>query len=356
MVALVAAMLTSVLPVPVSAFPRPHVISCPGNTIKYRFEGANWTDATKAQVRAGFQQWNAIRDWNGNQMVSVTEVTTGHNVRVYRVDDLGYYGYTTCYPLGTEKIELDSELSGNDLLAVARHEMGHMLALNHTGKSDAQYGGTTNPAMGTCLPAGAWNNQAVVQDDYGNAWHKRSTLSPRAVHANASFEQGTSFWGKSANMNWSTTSTSASDGSTSLLVTPTGANAYIFQTMNYATSQNTSIDGRANIRELQASHTGLMTVTLTRQGVSYPAASGCVAGEFPSGRNQNLRDAPDPWTTVRTQACTPTTSWATCSTTTYTLPTKHAHDLRVYVYSAVKTAGGAWTAAGIDFVRIRDRG
>lgn len=336
---------------PAAAFPRPAFPLHCGPNVTWRFDGSNWGASEKTAVRDGFDDWELALDYDGSRLVDLTEVSSSAEILVKKVDDPGGggLGEASCF-FGF--IELKSTLSDTDMKAVGRHEMGHIVGGSHTGDDDS-FGGPVE-AMATCLTATQRSQQGMSQDDYGMVMHKDTSLSPEAIHANASFEQGTSWWGTSNAASFSTTTADASDGTTSARFRGNATSSYVYQTMNYAASSGLSVDARTNIRKLAGTDTGSMSMNILKKGVTYGPEGTC---DYPTNKDQNNRTAVDSsWVVVRVETCTPTTSWATCTeATTYTIPSRDAHDLRIAVYSSVKTSGGALATVGIDFARIRDR-
>jgi len=234
----------------------------------------------------------------------------------------------------------------------ARHEMGHLLGLEHTGDDDS-FGGPAE-TMATCTSS-ATTGTSASQDDYGNITHKKGDLEPEIIHANAGFEQGTSFWGTSQVSSFYTTTSNPQDGLDAARFKPSAAGGYIYQTMNYAAAGEKSIDARTNHRKTSSAETsGTVTLEILVRQVTYADNPQC---SYPTGKNQNVRSSVGSWTVVRQEAATPTTSWAILTEATlYTINAGwHAADIRVRVKSTVQFSLGNYAELGIDTTRARDR-
>jgi hypothetical protein len=342
-----ALVLSTVLVSPAAlAFPKPGTSGSCGPDITYRFTGGGWNPGEKAAIRDGLEDWEVVLDFDGGKVATVTMIPDFGQIAVRKVatPNGGGVGWSSC---GQGLIQIQEDLAIASMESVARHEMGHILDLTHTGKDDS-FGGPT-PAMATCV---GLQGKAMSQDDYGGLIHKQTSQQREAIHANASFEQGTSWWGISNIASFFTTTAHASDGTTSARIRPNSSTGYLFQTMNYAAAAGEPIDARINIRRLDSSHTGVMSFNILKRKVTYASPASC---DYPTGKNQNVRSEGS-WVVVRVETCTPSNSWATCTEgTLYTVPSGDAHDLRITVYSNVKTSSGTYATVAVDFARIRDR-
>jgi len=339
---------------------------CSDDTITYYFDnsgsGGAWASWQKTAARGGFADWSGVLDWDGGTVVNSLVEVGGPGGGAVNVEldtspggNPGTLGYAEC--TGGATISLNPTLITQSLWMEhwARHEMGHLLGLEHTGNDDSQDGSVET--MATCTSVDTVS-PGLSQDDSGNITHKKGDLDPETIHANAGWEEGTTFWGYSnlAYVNLSTTN--PADGARALEWRPVVPNGLIYQTMNYAAAGGFTIDARTNHRKLSSSPTsGLVTLQILVRQVTYASNPQC---SYPTGKDQNDRIyVQESWTTVGVQTAAPTTQWAMLTESTpYTISSLwDAADIRVRVKSNVAyTSGSGMATIATDTTRARDQG
>lgn len=343
--------------IPAAGFPQPGLgASCENAWITYWFQNSwVWTSSQLDEIRDGFGDWRAPRDWDGDRVIKqMDEVSSNGKVKVVGVSP-GYFGdpsqlgSASCGDPSTILLRYDQ--SGNALEHLARHEMGHALGMHHTGSTDS-FGGPME-TMATCISFGS---TSLSQDDDGHVVYHHGDLNPETIHANAGFETGTSWWGTSSVSSFYTSTYQPEDGSAAGRFRPSSDDGYIYQSMNFAAAQGRKVDARTNIRKVSSQSTyGRVRLELLVRHVVY--GTGECADEFVTGKDQNVRSSWTTWWIARAADRYPTASWAILDTTAYTLPTSYdATDLRVRVKSSVRYSSTSSLATiAVDTTRARDR-
>lgn len=344
------------------ALPRPEN-NCSDDTITYKFVNnshGSWTTTEKNKFRDAMADWNGVKDYDGGKVVnSLSETTGSADVDVYFHPSPGGNSNSLAsaecvWPQATISFNsvLEDDWSTSDWEHISRHEMGHLMGLEHTGDDDS-FGGQTE-TMATCA---SHTSTSLSQDDVGNITHKKGDLSPETINANAGFEEGTTWWGKSSVQDFSHATGGAQDGSGYLTFRPSAAYGYVYQTMNYAASGGKKIDARVNHKKIvNWATTGNMKMEILVRSVEYKDGT-CGSG-WPTGKDQNHRDDVGSWTTVRTDTFTPSASWSwTTVGALYTIPSSwDAADIRIRVRSNLKYVQyGNYSTVAIDTTRARGR-
>lgn len=352
---MVAALVATNAP-PAEAYPR--AVGCGSATddsVTYTFVGT-WSGSQKDAFRDGVAQWENPNELNGD-VVSFNEEIFGGDFDVTIEPLGGASGSTGCSASSTGgDIRLDSSLTLSEIEKTGMHEAGHALGLKHTGYRDS-HDGPKVPAMATCLSASNAAARNVIQDDAGSLTRLHSFSTAETMHANAGFERGELYWGKSSVSDFYDTTTGTLDGSRNLRFRPTADYGYIYQTMNYVDAAGEDIDARTNIKKIVTwTSTGQIRMRLLTRVVTYAAASGCSVGQYVTGLNQNSRTH-GALTIVRTETSTPTSSWKTVTEPTLYASGGHGNrDVRIRVESNVKySSTGGYATIAVDTTRARDR-
>lgn len=348
-------------PSPANAYPRPDFFPTycngDGGVVRYKFSDAEttWLGEEKTAVANGFSDLEAVEDYLGIGLVDIAEDVASSTVTVYRDPtphgNANSAGWTSCL-VGTDSIELNSSLTDAQFEHWARHEMGHVLTLHHTGTTDSFGGGMET--MATCTDG--TTAVALSQDDHGNLIHKHTPLDPPTVTANDGFEQPSplQWWGTANVATFTYSSTSPHSGAYAARFTPSAFNGYSYQTMNYAAAGGKLVDARTWVRKTASlSTTGTVVLEIWARSVTYASSPSC---DYPTGKNQNSRIAVGGWNVVTTQSLTPTTTWAALTeSSTYSVGSFDAVDMRIVVKSGVRYTDGTYAQIEIDDARIRDR-
>lgn len=185
----------------------------------------------------------------------------------------------------------------------------------------------------------------------------------RALHANASFERGFTYWGR---LNAITTdeSSGSEDGNGHVRMRPTVDGGHIFQTMNLARDGQNALRylARVNYRKASTSDTGTLRIqvfqALVTYGTDHENPFDC---QWASGKNQNVKQV-GPFYPSGESVFTPDTEWrygdaifSGCNCNYRDIHLSYqAVDVRVRVASAVKNTSGQFAFVHIDNTRARD--
>lgn len=180
---------------PAGAYPQdPN--NCNDRTITWHFDSA-WNAHPNARgwAREAIGLWNQPRDYNGNQLMVVSESTSSGVSVQLRHTDPDVYGSSECVAGASFWINSQHITSKTFVRKVSRHEMGHLLGMEHTGRYDST-NGDNPPTMSTCVDRSKFLDQNILsQDDAAYANWLHGSLANRQLHANIGFEQGPSYWG-----------------------------------------------------------------------------------------------------------------------------------------------------------------
>lgn len=257
---------------------------CSDTTLSWRFDGSNWTGARENYVKAAFDGIETALDYDGTQLVSLTENESPAPDRInVQIVDLGedLLGWAQCPGGGQTKLQFGLSYVGQGasfFYQVARHEMLHLIGLDHGGQNDSMDG--RNPAsMATCTGPGNFRDTADLDRDaeVGLNW-RYSSLSDRQVSANIGFENGTNEWGGTNGSLASYTGGSFS-GDKLILFAAEGdsSDSYVRQTVRIWTGWDTYAEFRPYLRA-RAHQSGPSTnvrASLYRKGMWDGSNPGC---------------------------------------------------------------------------------
>jgi hypothetical protein len=344
----------------------------------YKFSGSGWTPERKQIVGAALGQWEASDDWDGGKVIDMVETTgTDWDIRVRWVDTPGgtsAYGFGNCEEPGVSPqrvVDLNNDLqdgSSELLTQVARHEMGHVLGLRHTGRyDDFTYGWAEQPgtiATMTCYNADWTSYYFYGQDDAGQLSHRLDGLSPKPIHPNGSFENASplEYWGKTGGT-WSALSSGSADGTWHVRWKSDNNNQYLYLTENfaiggdiYATYGQGKADARANVKKYSPTDIGGVALEMWVQRREYGSNPSCY---WPTGLDQNTTSLSNGWVLAETTYFVGTPQdWNYTSFTTAThgfTDVWDAADIQIRVRSSALTASMERAYVRIDNTRARDR-
>ena len=211
--------------------------SCWDNDKEFWFD-STWVGVPSYKSSAtatGIETLDDPLEHNGSDhVVTLVEVSNFTDVRVTAVDwgPNGSYGSSNC--VNQIKINISPgspwEAEAGYYAVVARHEMAHMLGLEHTNSTDS-YDGLNPSTMASCEPP----YENFSRDDIASlmAIGEGSDLSGwRYIGANPSFESGgTSHWGV-ANGTKASSAVGAQGGHSARLTYDSGGTTSMWQTVS----------------------------------------------------------------------------------------------------------------------------
>jgi hypothetical protein len=311
--------------------------------LSYNFDGPGWTSTLEADFDNGADEWDSIKHPQSGTWTTTSE---GGPIEI-QIKDLAAYGNTVCSQFGDlQRIELDvAGLSRSEFRGLSTHEAGHAHGLGHAG-TGASFDSQTPTMINGC-----GQPQSVLvslvspeQDDYAAISSALST----ALHANPSFENSSTFWGKGGGASLAIISGGASDGSKYARVY--GSSAYIYQTVRVTDPGD--MRGRVNYKKYYGSSSGTIWYGLYARKIDYPQ-SGCTG--FVNDWNLNSPSFPNGTSYVyeRGSTFTPTSSWKWSETAAWTEGDPwEGVDVRQYLYNYMNNLGQP-TYVRIDNMRTR---
>lgn len=308
-------------------------------------DAGGWSGPEQAFIRGGSSDWSTVRDYDARPLVTLTE---GGGIKVYP-NDAGpnIYGSASCEPdvpgLGRDAMWVSSNPTFADDEAfyrnVARHEMGHMLGLEHSGNRDSEVLDRRVPTMATCIASGTeeFRQKSLSQDDAEYLTHVHSDLgrtgiSPQApFHANVGFEQGLSYWGHQGGA-IDLRPVGGATGPAYIGFRADTANDYVYQTATVRSGKGRAQAKLNHEQEIPLSP-GQLKVTLWRRPVGYRGDNRC---SYPYVKSMNDPEIGGPFQLVAESPwVSPAADWSPLASSLYELGGT-GHQLQVRVFSTVK--------------------
>jgi hypothetical protein len=272
-----------VVPQAASAYPQ-HPNNCNDSTITYYFNTADWSGypTQRTWVRDAIELWEQTLDYDGTRLMTMTSLAWGQiggsNDIEVTLADFGptHYGESSCTLLPYVAFNRDYFTNAQFLWKTARHEMGHLAGLEHSGAKESWNGDNAATTMMTCVDYSTYSNtNAISQDDAAYATWAHSDLTDRQLEANFGFEQGLSYWGVAGGtLEWQ--SSGGATGPGHVRYKTNQASYYLYQTVNVATGDDDeSYRAVVNYRQPVPGGYGSVTGTLFRKQLDYLGDNGC---------------------------------------------------------------------------------
>lgn len=325
--------------------------NCNDSSIMWRFEtNSGWTKNgvdRRPWVRAAINTLDDARDYNGSPLVSVTEhASIGVEVQV-KDKPMNQYGSAECVS-GASFWVNGNYTSSKFYWHVARHEMMHLMGAEHGGNIDSK-NGDNPPTMMTCKDWSTFRSvNTLAQDDAAYLNWLHSGRDYRQLHANYGWEQGTSYWGKTAGaLSYKSSGGSLGPGYAAWQA-PTG-NDYLYQTVAVHTGDdNESYRAITAAKSLSPDYKTAVRPALYRRNIAHQSSNSC---EYADGvGNPNDYSVTSGWVLVAQPSSTVVgTGWTGVQSAFSNPANAMGYEMQVRIYGvAVPNSGGATGYIGID--------
>lgn len=343
------------LAAPAQAYPQdPN--NCNDSTITWNFDGS-WNNypTQKSWARSALGLWNRPLDYAGARLQTVSEVTSGGSVVVQLKDaPTNSYGSSECTFGASMWINRVHVGAASFVYQMSRHEMGHLLGMEHSGANDS-WNGDNPPSMATCIDKSRFHaTNLLSQDDQAYANWLHGVLANRQLHSNIGFEQGFGLWGRSAGtVEWQSSGGATGPGRIRHLTS--SSTGYVYQTINIATGDDSGQPYRSviNYKVASAGHSGIIEGELFRQNITYPGDNTCAYAD-------GLQDLNSPsystsgFVNVATTGpigLAGKTAWTSGASVWEYPPSANGYRMQLRVYSHAKDSTGASQWVYLDNLR-----